>query len=354
MSTQSKPPILRVALDLPLPRLFDYTCVDALVDDVGYRVSVPFGRGEKVGVIVAVLDESDQPVDKLKAALAILRDMPRLPADWLAVTEFCARYYQHPLGEVMTLALPPMLRKGKLPRALKDKKKDTDVTVQRPVLHAEQQSACAAIDNAAGEFKAFLLHGITGSGKTEVYLHAIEAVLARGQQALMLVPEIALTPQLEGRVAARFPNAKIVSAHSGLADAARARGFLDALEGRADIVMGTRLSVFTPLPRLGLIVIDEEHDASFKQQEGLRYSARDVAVMRAKQLNIPIVLGSATPSLETYYHAKSRRYGLLELKQRAVADAPPVVRCIDTRREKLQDGLSAARLAAIEARRARG
>ncbi len=354
MSTQSKPPILRVALDLPLPRLFDYTCVDALVDDVGYRVSVPFGRGEKVGVIVAVLDESDQPVDKLKAALTILRDMPRLPADWLAVTEFCARYYQHPLGEVMTLALPPMLRKGKLPRALKDKKKDIDPTVHRPTLHTEQQSACAAIDAAAGEFKAFLLHGITGSGKTEVYLHAIEAVLARGQQALMLVPEIALTPQLEGRVAARFPNAKIVSAHSGLADAARARGFLDALEGRADIVMGTRLSVFTPLPRLGLIVIDEEHDASFKQQEGLRYSARDVAVMRAKQLNIPIVLGSATPSLETYYHAKSRRYGLLELKQRAVADAPPVVRCIDTRREKLQDGLSAAMLAAIEARLIRG
>jgi primosomal protein N' (replication factor Y) len=351
MSTQ---PILRVALDLPLPRLFDYLCADAQSSDVGYRVSVPFGRGEKVGVIVAVLDETDQPLDKLKSALAILRDMPRLPDDWLALCEFCARYYQHPLGEVMALALPPMLRKGKLPRIPKEKTGAADATIQRPALHPEQQAAYAAIDAAAGQFKPFLLHGITGSGKTEVYLHAIEAVLARGQQALMLVPEIALTPQLEGRVAARFPAAKIISAHSGLADAARARGFLDALEGRADIVMGTRLSVFTPLPRLGLIVVDEEHDASFKQQEGLRYSARDVAVMRAKQLNVPIVLGSATPSLETYHHAHSQRYTLLELNARAVAEAPPIVRCIDTRKEKLQDGLSMHMFAAIEARLARG
>lgn len=359
LETDAKPmsplTIVRVALDLPLPRLFDYCCADALADDVGYRISVPFGRSEKVGVIVAVLAESEQPADKLKHAQAVLRDMPRLPPDWLALCEFCARYYQHPLGEVLTLALPPMLRKGKLPRKLKDKAAAAqEAAVQRPTLHAEQQAAYAAVDAAAGKFQPFLLHGITGSGKTEVYLHAIEAVLARGQQALMLVPEIALTPQLEGRVAARFPNAKIVSAHSGLADAARARGFLDALEGRADIVMGTRLSVFTPLPRLGLIVVDEEHDASFKQQEGLRYSARDMAVLRAKQLDVPIVLGSATPSLETWYHAQSGRYTLLQLTNRAVAEAPPRVRCIDTRREKLQDGLSAAMLAAIEYRLARG
>lgn len=347
-------PILRVALDAPLPRLFDYLCADARRDDVGYRVRIPFGRSEKVGLIVAVLDETEQALDKLKPAHEVLRDMPRLPPDWIALCEFCARYYQHPLGEVMALALPPMLRKGKLPRKLKDKPSPPAGPVQRPTLHAEQQAAYAAIDAAAGSFQPFLLHGITGSGKTEVYLHAIESVLARGQQALMLVPEIALTPQLEGRVAARFPGARIVSAHSGLADAARARGFLDALEGRADIVMGTRLSVFTPLPRLGLIVVDEEHDASFKQQEGLRYSARDMAVLRAKQLDVPIVLGSATPSLETWYHAQSHRYQLLALTSRAVAEAPPRVRCIDTRREKLQDGLSAVMLGAIEHRLGRG
>jgi primosomal protein N' (replication factor Y) len=179
-------------------------------------------------------------------------------------------------------------------------------------------------------------------------------VLKRGGQALMLVPEIALTPQLETRVAERFPNARIVSAHSGMPEAARARGFLDGLDGTADIVLGTRLSVFMPLPRLQLIVVDEEHDPSFKQQDGLRYSARDVAAFRAKQANVPIVLGSATPALESFHHATSGRYRLLELRRRAVAEAPPTVATVDTRREKLQDGLSAALIAAIGTRLERG
>ena len=225
-----------------------------------------------------------------------------------------------------------------------------------PALNPEQVAAVATIAAAFGGYAAFLLHGITGSGKTEVYLRLIEQTLAQGRQALMLVPEIALTPQLEGRVAQRFPQARVVSAHSAMPDAARARGFLDALEGRADILLGTRLAVFAPLPRLGLIVVDEEHDASFKQQEGLRYSARDVAVWRAHERGVPIVLGSATPSLETFHHARpgGGRYRLLELTQRAVAIAPPTVRCIDTRREKLQDGMSAALLAAISTRLERG
>jgi len=210
-----------------------------------------------------------------------------------------------------------------------------------------------AIVGQAG-FHVMLLHGVTGSGKTEVYLRAIDAVLARGGQALMLVPEIALTPQLEGRVAARFPAAHVVCANSGMADAARARGFLEALSGHADIVLGTRLSIFMPLPRLQLIVVDEEHDASFKQQDGLRYSARDVAIWRAHQLNIPIVLGSATPSLESFHHASTGRYAMLELPERAVAEAMPAVRIVDTRREKLQEGLSAALLAGLQLRLERG
>jgi primosomal protein N' (replication factor Y) len=213
----------------------------------------------------------------------------------------------------------------------------------------EQQAAVDSIFAAYG-FETFLLHGITGSGKTEVYLHAIDAVLQMGKQAMMLVPEIALTPQLEQRVAARFPSAHIVSAHSGIADAARSRAFLDALEGRADIVLGTRLAVFMPLPRLGLIVIDEEHDSSFKQQEGLRYSARDVAIFRAKQMKVPVVLGSATPALETFHHARTGRYRLLELSQRAVAESLPTVITVDTRREKLQDGMSQALIDAIATR----
>ncbi|HEX8963007.1 MAG TPA: primosomal protein N' [Rhodocyclaceae bacterium] len=345
--------IVRVALDAPLPRLFDYLADDALPDDRGRRVAVPFGAGEKTGVIFAVLEGSDQPAEKLKPVREILRDMPALPADWLALCEFCARYYQYPLGQVVAFALPPMLRRGKLPRALKAKAIEAAPQPPVPALLEDQAAAVAALGAAEG-FGVFLLHGITGSGKTEVYLRAIAAVLERGGQALMLVPEIALTPQLESRVAQRFPSACIVSAHSGMPEAARARGFLDGMAGRADIVLGTRLSVFMPLPRLQLIVVDEEHDASFKQQDGLRYSARDVAAFRAKQLGVPIVLGSATPSLESFHHAGSGRYRLLELRRRAVAEALPAVRTVDTRREKLQEGLSAALLAALGTRLERG
>jgi primosomal protein N' (replication factor Y) len=360
--------IVRVALDVPLPRLFDYLAPDSDESDIGRRVNVPFGKGSKTGLILGVAAVSEQPVDKLKAVTAILRDMPAMPPDWLALCEFCARYYQAPPGEVATFALPPMLRKGKLPRRPKTKESAaaSDSSLcdavrgtghlpagSLPPLLPAQHAAVEAVIGARN-FQAFLLHGVTGSGKTEVYLRAIADVLARGGQALMLVPEIALTPQLEGRVAARFPGAHIVCANSGMADAARARGFLDAHDGRADIVLGTRLAVFMPLPRLRLIVVDEEHDASFKQQEGLRYSARDVAIWRAHQRDIPIVLGSATPSLETFHHAGSGRYRMLELPERAVAEAMPEVRVIDTRRQKLQEGLSAELLAALALRLERG
>ena len=349
-----KLPVIRVAVDLPLPRLFDYRADGVLPSDVGRCVRVPFGSGEKLGIIVAVLAASEH--GELKAAAEILRELPALPADWLALTEFCSRYYQHPLGEVMALALPPALRRGKLPAVRKAKLADTTAaTPILPLLLAEQAAAIAAVAENFGRYGAFLLHGVTGSGKTEVYLRLIAENLALGRQALMLVPEIALTPQLEERVAKRFPGARVVSAHSGMAVVARTRAFLAALAGKADIVLGTRLAVFTPMPRLGLIVVDEEHDASFKQQEGLRYSARDIAVWRAHQLALPVVLGSATPSLETYFHATSGRYRLLELPRRAVAEAQmPTVRAIDTRREKLQDGFSAALLAALALRLERG
>jgi len=349
--------ILQIALDVPLPRLFDYRPGEAGPPaPVGRLVRVPFGSGEKVGVVVAQAAGSDQPADKLKTAES-LEGLPLLPADWLALCQFCARYYHYPLGQVMAFALPPLLRKGKAPRALKPKNVGGGETA--PSFHPatpDQQAAIAAIGGATGSggFQTFLLHGVTGSGKTEVYLQAIDAVLAAGGQALMLVPEIALTPQLEDRVSARFPQANVVSAHSGVADAARARAFLAALEGRADIVLGTRLSVFMPMPRLRLIVVDEEHDASFKQQEGLRYSARDIAIFRARQRDIPIVLGSATPSLETYHHAISQRYTRLDLPDRAVASAMPTVQTVDTRKQKLQDGLSQELIDAVSERLQRG
>ncbi|HNH34420.1 MAG TPA: primosomal protein N' [Rhodocyclaceae bacterium] len=347
-------PVIRVALDLPLPRLFDYQAQDATPDDIGRRVRVPFGGGEgrKLGIIVALADGTDQAPEKLKQALEILRDMPPLPAPWRDLCDFCARYYQHPLGAVMALALPPMLRKGRVPKR-RAKTPVPSAGTPPPALLPEQAAALAAIGDGAG-FRPYLLHGITGSGKTEVYLRAIDRVLAAGSQSLMLVPEIALTPQLISRVSARFPQAHVVMAHSGVPEAARAQGFLDAMDGRADIVLGTRLAVFIPLPRLALIVVDEEHDASFKQQEGLRYSARDVAIVRAKQLDIPIVLGSATPSLETFHHAATGRYRLLQLSQRAVAEQLPAVSMVDTRRRKLRDGLSDELVGALADTLARG
>jgi primosomal protein N' (replication factor Y) (superfamily II helicase) len=410
--------IVRVALPVPIPQLFDYKAEDVEPGDVGRCVRVPFGRGEKSGVIVSLPEAADIDDARLKTVHFIQREVPPLPADWLALVSFVARYYHAPIGEVIALALPPglrradavcgddadpfialsaagvaalsdqarrpsraltllrdmhaagplrhsqvrarpagsslsdALRRGWLeavvaPMALRDE-------VRRPDLTVEQGVAITAVRAAGDGFVCWLLQGVTGSGKTEVYLRLAEQTLEQGRQVLMLVPEIALTPQLESRVAARFPAATVVSLHSGLAEGARSRGFVQALSGRADIVLGTRLAVFTPLPRLGLMLVDEEHDASYKQQEGVRYLARDVAVWRARQCNVPILLGSATPSLESWQHARSGRYRTLQLRTRALSDAMPTVRCIDTRRLRLDEGLSPALHAAIAARLARG
>lgn len=218
-----------------------------------------------------------------------------------------------------------------------------------PQLTTEQSEAVRAIQAHLDGFKPFLLLGVTGSGKTEVYLHAIDATLLAGRQALLLVPEIALTPQLQAMVRSRFPATSLTTLHSGLNESERLEHWLAAQTGRARIVLGTRLAVFVPLPRLGLIVVDEEHDASFKQMDSLRYSARDLAVVRAQQRNIPIVLGSATPALETYYNAANGRYQLLTLSRRINA-APPRIECVNTRGEQLNEGLSQRLLESIAAR----
>lgn len=218
----------------------------------------------------------------------------------------------------------------------------------QPELNAEQGRAVAAIAAAEG-FEPFLLYGITGSGKTEVYLQAIARQLEAGRQVLVLVPEINLTPQLEGRFRARFPASDIVSLHSGMTDRQRAINWLAAASGRAAIVLGTRLAVFTPMPCLGLLVIDEEHDPSYKQQEGVRYSARDVAVYRARQRGIPVVLGSATPSIESWQNAMARRYTLLPLHQRAVKGAGlPSIRLLPVKKIRASEGLHPLAQEAIE------
>lgn len=230
-----------------------------------------------------------------------------------------------------------------------------------PTLHAEQQLAVEAIAAAQG-FAAFLLHGVTGSGKTEVYLHAMAQQFAADPtaQVLMLVPEINLTPQLQSRIAERFPHLPLAVLHSGLADQERSLQWLAAHRGEARIVLGTRMAVMASMPHLRLIVVDEEHDTSYKQQEGLRYSARDLAVWRANQLGIPVVLGSATPSMETWYRAEQGAYRKLVLRERAQADAAlPAVRLIDLNYERqrqraLYEGLSVPLLDAIQQRLDRG
>jgi len=217
-------------------------------------------------------------------------------------------------------------------------------------LTAAQQQAVDTVTQSNG-YGCFLLHGVTGSGKTEIYVHLMNCILQQGGQALMLVPEINLTPQLENYFHSRFPDTEMVSLHSGLSDSARTQNWLRAQSGQARIVLGTRLAVFTPLPQLSLVIVDEEHDASFKQQDGLRYSARDVAIFRANQRGVPIVLGSATPSLESYYNMQTGRYRLLRLTERALEAAQlPTVDFINTSNILLKHGISEQLLTAIEQR----
>jgi len=364
--------ILKIALDTPLDIAFDYRwsapVADAAPPMVGQLALVPFGRRQEIGVVVGSAAASALEPARLKDVLALREELPPLPAAWLALCGFAAEYYQRPLGEVMLPALPKNLRAAKplaLQRALKWLGQQPVGAVgaepqAAPALNPAQQAAADAIAEAGG-YAPHLLYGVTGSGKTEVYLQAAERLLRRAAaageaaQILILVPEINLTPQLEAGVRARFPGLLVATLHSGLAEGERARHWLAAHSGRAAIVLGTRLAVLASLPHLRLIVVDEEHDPSYKQQEGLRYSARDLAVWRAHQLQIPVVLGSATPSLESWQHAQSGRYRKLELRQRAVRDAVlPKVGIIDTERERPIDGLTAPLAAALARRLERG
>jgi primosomal protein N' (replication factor Y) len=303
------------------------------------------------------------PADKLKDALAVRSQLAPLSRRWLALARFAADYYHRPLGEVAMPGLPKNLRLSTtvaLDRALKKLDKLADMhdatPAAMPVLNPAQQQAADAIGQAQG-FTPLLLYGVTGSGKTEVYLQACAQVLAREDEAqiLILVPEINLTPQLEGNIRARFPDVMLATLHSSLSEGERMLHWLAAHQGRARIVLGTRLAILASLPHLRLIVIDEEHDPSYKQQEGLRYSARDLAVWRAHQLGIPIVLGSATPSLESWHHAQTGRYRKLELRERAVRDAVlPRVKLVDLEKDKPKEGLTSHLIAALRDRMERG
>jgi len=346
--------LARVALDVPLDECFDFIVPDGMHAPVGSLVVVPFGRTRKVGVVVARPAETGLDPSRLRAMERAVEDVGAFGPGELELFEFCASYYQRGLGEVIAASLPPRLRQVNR-RALKPPPAAGSAAFERSVaLTPEQQAAVDACLERRPEFSPVLLHGVTGSGKTEVYLHVIAATLAQGRQALLLVPEIGLTPQFEAHVRARFPGTALVAAHSHLGEGERATAWLAAQSGAAQVVLGTRLAVLMPFRDLGLIVVDEEHDASYKQQEGVRYSARDVAVRRAQRLDIPIVLGSATPSLESMANALEGRYRLVRLQSRAVAGARmPSVRMVDTRADIPEDGLTSALVEAIRARLAR-
>jgi primosomal protein N' (replication factor Y) len=348
--------IVAVALEVPISRLFDYSADEPLA--TGQRVSVPFGRRQLVGVVVGHPARSDVPAGQLRPITAALADMPPLPAEWLSFTEFASEYYQQPRGELMMTALPPRLKRA---TPLRRKPVLAEASGQAwsfvcdrtptPAQAGAIETMGAALDRNA----TFLLFGVTGSGKTEVYLHLIARVLEQGRQALVLVPEIHLTPQLQRHFAERFPGARVAVLHSSRAAVERVEGWIGAQSGSAQIVLGTRLAVFTPFARLGLVIVDEEHDASFKQQDGSRYSARDLAVYRAHAAGIPVVLGSATPALETWSNALKGRYNLVTLAERAVPGATmPRIEVVDMRKDAIEHGLTGRLLAAIDTRLARG
>jgi primosomal protein N' (replication factor Y) (superfamily II helicase) len=419
--------VVRVALDVPLPTLFDYTAPADAPVQAGQRVLVPFGRGCKVGVVLEVDAEPQVALGRIKSLAHVFRDEPALESDVIELLRFSAEYYHYPVGQVVMGQFPQFLRRARLPKApdvrvyrlsaaghtfelsslpqraalrrrllmalrdaptldlasaralspaapralaelerigLIERVDGTDPEPAHrcaqainppsgPALTPDQAHSVRAILDGLDRFAPFLLRGVTGSGKTEVYFAVVAEVLARRRQALILVPEINLTPQLIERFRARFPDVARAALHSNLADGERLRAWRDAQAGRARVVIGTRLAVFTPLPELGLVIVDEEHDASFKQQDGLRYSARDLALMRAKRRAVPAVLGSATPSLESYANARAGRYALLSLPSRPGATLPRI-RCVDTRRERLRHGLSQALVQAIAARLSRG
>jgi primosomal protein N' (replication factor Y) len=437
------PQVFRVALDMPLRRVFDYlppedpsreaasarpargdqafspgTAPSTFAIQPGTRVRVPFGRQRLVGIVIDVADASDLPADRLKPILEVLDPKPILDPAALGLLRWASEYYHHPIGEVVAAAMPKALRlgasssskeerwsltaaghaaheQGEPKRAPKQRKlleflaandgatadsltehvpnwRDaakqllargwsgsmevepaapdvpTSAQSEGPPLSDAQRVAVEAVGEGLNRYGTFVLHGVTGSGKTEVYLRLVERALTAGRRALVLVPEIGLTPQLVSRFAQRFAVPMAVL-HSALTDHERLLAWREAFSGRAKIVLGTRSAVFAPVPDLGIIIVDEEHDASFKQHEGgFRYSARDLAVVRAQRADVPIVLGSATPALETLNNVNTNRYIRLTLPRRADQAAPPQMAFIDLRAHAAHAGISTPAVQAIE------
>ena len=344
-----KPIVVQVVIDKPLAQGFDYLW-DAeklgKLPEIGHIVEVPFARSMIIGLVIKVSDHSDYEIEKLKS-VDRLAPLPPLDPALLRLMNFASQYYVHALGETILPTIPQMWKKAndweKIPKKIEttNKKiaKNSDVIAEGLItedqLNPNQKNALQEL-MAGGEqenqFRAVLLQGQTGSGKTAVFLSWLASILKdEAAQVLLLVPEINLTPQLERRVRAYFPDKKMALLHSGVSEKKRGIAWYEAMTGKAQIILGTRLAALTPIPNLRAIVVDEEHDASYKQQEGTRYSARDLAIWRAHDQKTTILLSSATPSLETWLAAQSGRYKYIRLDQRAQGASLPSVHLINTR-----------------------
>ncbi len=411
--------VLKIAVNVPLSREFDYLPPKrGAPPATGCRVRVPFGRRHEIGLVLGHAADSSLPAAKIRRVDEVIDTSPVVAAAELRLIRFTSDYYHHPIGEVVSAAMPALLRQGKalhptvemlvitdlgeatdietlatraprqgelleylldaggngvdaerlgeeLPnwrRAAKPlfdkgliarietRAADFDETLgcdaqTGPALNDDQRDALATL-RCSDSFGAYLIDGVTGSGKTELYLTRMQDVINRGQQVLVLAPEIGLTPQLVSRLRQRL-GIQPALLHSGRTDVERLTAWRAARSGAARLVVGTRSAIFTPLKNPGLIIVDEEHDHSFKQQEGLRYSARDLAIVRAKQLDIPVILGSATPTLEMLQHCRGGNYRHIRLPVRAGGARPPSVRLVDTMRSPARDGISETLATAI-------
>ena len=420
-SPDKQQPVLKVAINVPLSRQFDYLPPAGGPAPIpGSRVLVQFGPRSQVGLVLSHASESDLAPAKIRRCREVLDEVPLLTDAELRLIRFTSDYYHHPIGEVVAAALPAILRQGKplhpvvemiaatdtgaaadieslakrapkqaelletlldaggngleadqltemlpnwrrvakalfergLVERFEARSGDFDETLAPtaepgPRLNKDQDDAVTALRSKSG-FGAWLIEGVTGSGKTEVYLQRMQDIINAGKQVLVLVPEIGLTPQLVTRLRGRL-GIEPALLHSSLTDIERLAAWRAARSGAARLVVGTRSAIFTPLKNPGLIVVDEEHDHSFKQQEGLRYSARDLAIVRAKHLDIPIILGTATPTLEMLHHCRSGHYEHLRLPTRAGGAKPPVVRLVDTARSPANEGISEPLATAIDA-----
>lgn len=416
----------QVAVPSPLRRTFDYLPprAESLPATIGVRVRVPFGSRRVIGIVTAIVAESEVPQDKLRPIESVLDETPLFAEPLLQLLLWAAGYYQHPIGEVLAAALPGRLRAGEeliasqeawrlgadcegadaalkgyprqktlfhllqerapltggaiaelgfakpLLRKLEERgliecyresapprpRFDPHaVLVEAPrlALNPEQAVAVAAITERPCEYGAFLLDGVTGSGKTEIYMRAMEQQLALGRQCLVLVPEIGLTPQTIARFRSRF-RCPVVALHSGLNESERLDAWTAARDGSAGVIIGTRSALFTPLAAPGILIIDEEHDSSFKQQEGFKYSARDLGVMRAHAEAMPIVLGSATPSLETLHNAMAAKFAHLRLPNSTATLPRAAIELIDVSQQPLQEGFSTQALERLREHLGRG